>query len=124
MFLALENHGGLTTKVEGLLRLVNDVKSPWFGVNLDTGNFSVYDLDRISDVYDDIAKMAPYALNVQVKVMIAGSGGKKVPTDYNRLAKILTDAGYRGYIVLEYEEAEDPRQACPRCLDQIRQAFS
>jgi hypothetical protein len=38
VYLALENHGGLTEKVDGLLALVRDVKSPWFGVNLDTGN--------------------------------------------------------------------------------------
>ena len=39
VFLALENHGGLTTSVEGILELVRAVQSPWFGVNLDTGNF-------------------------------------------------------------------------------------
>ncbi|GIW90253.1 MAG: xylose isomerase [Pirellulaceae bacterium] len=115
--LALENHGGPTATVEGLLALVRDVKSPWFGVNLDTGNF------RSDDIYGDLAKAAPYAINVQVKVVITGPDGKKQPADFRRLAEILRHAGYRGYIVLEYEEAGDPRTECPRYLDQIREAF-
>jgi sugar phosphate isomerase/epimerase len=118
VFLALENHGGLTQTIEGMLGLVRDVKSEWFGVNLDTGNF------RGQDVYGDLARLAPYAINVQVKVTVSGPDGKQVPADFRRLAKILTDAGYRGYIVLEYEEREDPRVACPRYIDQLREAFS
>jgi sugar phosphate isomerase/epimerase len=118
VFLALENHGGLTTTVEGLLRLINDVKSDWFGVNLDTGNF------HTADPYADLVRIAPYAVNVQVKVSMNPSGGKKEPADYRRLAKILSDSRYRGYIVLEYEEKEDPREACPRQIDELRQAFA
>ena len=118
VFLALENHGGLTATAGEMLRLIRDVKSEWFGVNLDTGNF------RTDDVYGDLAKIAPYAINVQVKVVVSGPDGRKVPADFGRLAKMLTEAGYRGYIVLEYEEGEDPRVACPRYLDQLREAFS
>jgi len=118
VFLALENHGGLTSTVEGMLRLVRDVKSPWFGVNLDTGNF------HSDDIYGDLDRLAPYALNVQVKVTVSGPDRKKRPSDFRRLAGILRKAGYRGYIVLEYEEAEDPRRACPRYIEQLREAFA
>ncbi|MFH1265511.1 MAG: sugar phosphate isomerase/epimerase family protein [Planctomycetota bacterium] len=121
VFLALENHGGLTTKIEGIMRLVDDVKSPWFGVNLDTGNFR--SSSSLDEMYGDMARLAPYSLNVQVKVAVMGPDGKKAPSDFARLAQILTDAGYRGYIVLEYEEDEDPRVACPRYLDELRAAF-
>lgn len=116
--LCLENHGGLTADVEGMLQLVRAVRSPHFGVNMDTGNF------HGSDVYADLARIAPYALNVQVKVVVSGPDRSKQPTDFPRLARILADAGYRGYIVLEYEEAEDPRTACPRYMDEIRKAFT
>jgi len=118
VFLALENHGGLTTTVDGLLRLIGDVKSEWFGVNLDTGNF------YSADPYADLARIAPYAVNVQVKVSMNPGGSQKEPADYRRLAKILRDSRYRGYIVLEYEEKEDPREACPRQIDELRQAFA
>jgi sugar phosphate isomerase/epimerase len=122
VFLALENHGGLTTKIGGMMRLVDDVKSPWFGVNLDTGNFR--DWTTIDEMYADLAKLAPYSLNVQVKVSVAGRDGKKMPADFRRVAQILSEAGYRGYIVLEYEEDEDPRTACPRYIEQLREAFA
>jgi sugar phosphate isomerase/epimerase len=117
--LALENHGGLTTTPAGLLALVKDVKSPWFGVNFDSGNF------RGSDVYGELAQIAPYAINVQIKVVVAPAGARRQPSDFKRLAAMLKDAGYRGYIVLEYEETdEDPRTACPKHLDRLRESFT
>lgn len=115
--LALENHGGPTATPEGLLALVNDVQSPWFGVNLDTGNF------HTEDPYGDLAKVAAFAINVQVKVVTSGSNKQgKQPTDFKRIAKILRDVEYRGYVVLEYEEDEDPREACPSFVAQLREA--
>ncbi len=115
--LALENHGGPTATADGLLALVRDVKSPWFGVNLDTGNFHSH------DIYSEIAKVAPYALNVQVKVMISGPDEKKSPSNFKRLATIFREAHYRGYIVLEYEESGDPRAECPKHVSQLREAL-
>lgn len=118
IFLALENHGGPTATAKGLMTFVNDVKSPWFGVNLDTGNF------HSDDIYGELAEVAPYALNVQVKVAISGPDKKKRPADFERLAKILRDANYRGYVVLEFEEAGDPREECPKFVDQLREALA
>jgi len=115
--LALENHGGPTATAEGLLSIVRDVNSPWFGVNLDTGNF------HTEDIYADLAAAAPYALNVQVKVVVSGPDRKKQPTDFARLAGILREANYRGYVVLEYEEAGGIREECEKYLDQLREAF-
>lgn len=116
--LALENHGGPTATADGLLAFVKSVQSPWFGINLDTGNF------HSEDVYAELERCAPYALNVQVKVVTSGPDKRKVPTDYARLAKILREANYRGYIVLEYEEEGDPREECPKALSKLREAFA
>jgi len=118
VYLALENHGGLTATIEGLLGLVRSVKSPWFAVNLDTGNFNS------SDPYADLARLAPYAMNVQVKVSMHPAGGKREQADFKRLARIMSEAAYRGYIVLEFEEPEEPRAACPRYIEQLREAFT
>lgn len=118
VFLALENHGGPTATADGLLEFVRAVKSPWFGVNLDAGNF------RSDDVYGDLAKIAPYAINAQLKVTYPSADGTKRPLDFGRLARVMRDANYRGYIVLEFEEPGDPRQECPRLLADIRKAFA
>jgi sugar phosphate isomerase/epimerase len=117
IYLALENHGGPTATAEGLLSFVRDVNSPWFGVNLDTGNFAT------ADVYGDLAKAAPYAVNVQVKVVVSNDKKEKSPTDFKKLATLLREAHYRGYIVLEFEEKGDPREECPKYLDKMREAF-
>jgi sugar phosphate isomerase/epimerase len=118
VFLALENHGGLTAGVDNMLALVRDVNSPWFGVNMDTGNF------QSADIYGDLAKIAPYSLNVQVKVDIHPAGQPVQPSDFGHLARILKAAGYRGYIVLEFEKSGDPRIECKKYLEQIREAFA
>ena len=107
-----------TATADGLLKFVRDVNSPWFGVNLDSGNFR-----GTGDAYAELARIAPYALNAQIKVSMS-ENGKKVPADYRRLAQIMRDANYRGYIVLEYEEAGDVRAECARHIDELRAAFA
>jgi len=116
--LALENHGGITATPEQLLRLVKAVDSPNFGVNLDTGNF------HGADPYADLAKVAPYALNVQVKTEINAAGKPKVEADLSREIGILRDARYSGYVVLEYEAPEDPIKAIPRHIKILRSLIS
>jgi len=116
VYLALENHGGITATPEQMLRIVHAVDpSPWFGVNFDSGNF------RTEDPYGDLAQIAPYAVNAQIKVMMKPEGSGHEPADFSRIVDILKDAGYRGYIVLEYEEKEDPFEAIPPYLDQLRE---
>lgn len=117
VFLALENHGGITSTPEQMLSIVAGVDdSPWFGVNLDSGNF------RSDDPYRDLEKIAPYSVNVQIKVAVTRNGTKE-ESDFKRVIGILKDAGYRGYIVLEYEEREDPKTAIPRYIDRLRDAI-
>ena len=114
IFLALENHGGITATAEKMLRIIERVDaSPWFGVNFDSGNFAT------DDPYADLARIAPYAVNAQLKVSIL-PGGKRQPADFERIVRILKDAGYRGFVALEYEESESPFEAIPRVLDQLR----
>lgn len=117
IFLGLENHGGIVAEADGLLEIFQAVQSPWFGVNLDTGNF------HTADPYGDLARCAPYAVNVQVKVEMRARGGKSEPADLERIATILREATYQGYVALEYEAEEDPWAAVPRHLKELAAAF-
>jgi len=108
VILALENHGGITSTADQLLKLVRGVDHPLFAVNLDTGNF------RTEDPYADMAKFAPYAAVVQVKTEVQRKGKAKVPADFGRILDLLAAANFQGYFVLEYEAAEDPLTAIPR----------
>jgi sugar phosphate isomerase/epimerase len=117
VILALENHGGITATSEQLLALVKGVKSEAFGVNLDTGNF------RTADPYGDLEKLAPYAVVVQVKTEIA-PGGKNEKADFKRIVDILRKVNYSGWVVLEYEEKEDPKIAVPKHLAGLKKVLS
>jgi len=112
--LALENHGGITATPDQLLKLVEAIDAPNFGVNLDTGNF------RTADPYADLARIAPSAINVQVKTEITRAGKPKEEADLARIIRILREARYSGYVVLEYEAADDPMSAIPRHLKTLR----
>ncbi len=111
--LALENHGGIVTTAEQVLSVVKAVKSEWFGVNWDSGNF------RGPDPYEELARIAPYAVTVQIKTEVSPNG-KKVEADLGRVIGILKSAGYRGFVALEYEAKEDPKTVVPRYLQKIR----
>lgn len=114
VMLALENHGGITDTADHLLELVKPVNSPALGVNIDTGNF------HTRDPYADVARIAPYGVVCQVKTEVTPAGGKKQDADLGRVVKILKDANFHGYVVLEYEAAEDPTAAVPRHVRELR----
>jgi len=118
IFLGLENHGGIVSTAEEILGIVRAVKSPWLGINLDTGNF------HTEDPYADLVKIAPYAVNVQMKGEIHPRGKSNEPADLSRLVKILRNANYQGYVALEYESKEDPWTAVPRLLKQMKELFA
>jgi L-ribulose-5-phosphate 3-epimerase len=117
ILLALENHWGLTTKTENLLRIYKSVASPWLGINLDTGNFP-------GDPYAEIEKLAPYASIVQAKTYYGGGEWYTLDLDYNRIAKTLRNAKFKGWVSLEMEGKEDPATAVPKSLDVLRAAFA
>jgi len=114
--LALENHWGLTTRPENLMRIYNAVRSPWLGINLDTGNFA-------TDPYAGIEVLAPHAVIVQAETYYGGGEWYTLDLDYPRIARILRAAGFRGYVSLEMEGKEDASTAVPRSLAALRAAF-
>jgi sugar phosphate isomerase/epimerase len=114
--LALENHWGLTRTADGLLRILDAIESPWLGALMDTGNF-------MEDPYDDLARIAPHAVFVQAKTYFGGGEWYTLDLDYPRIARILADVGYQGFVSLEFEGKEDPEIGVPKSLAQLRDAF-
>lgn len=119
IFLGIENHGGIVAEPQELLEIVKAVKSPWVGINLDSGNF------HTADPYADLARIAPYAVNVQVKVEMRPKGVKEnQPADMGRVVQILREANYQGWVTLEYEAKEDPWKAVPAHLATLKELLS
>ena len=115
--LALENHWGLARTPEGLLRLLNQIQSPWLGGLMDTGNF-------LEDPYEKLEKIAPKTVFVQAKTYPGGGEWYTLDLDYKRIAKILATVNYSGYVSLEMEGKESPDTAVPKSLELLRNAFS
>jgi sugar phosphate isomerase/epimerase len=113
----IENHWGLTTRPENVLRIHKAVDSPWLGVNLDTGNYA-------GDPYAGIATLAPHASIVQAKTYYGGGEWYTLDLDYPRIGRILREAGFSGWVSLEMEGREAPETAVPKSLDVLRQAFA
>lgn len=114
--LGLENHWGLGRTADGVLRIVNEINSPWLQVTADTGNF-------LEDQYDQFEKLAPKAFLVQAKTYFGGGKWYTLDIDYKKIAEILKKSGYHGYISLEFEGNEDPLTAIPKSLALLRNAF-
>ncbi|MEC7409945.1 MAG: sugar phosphate isomerase/epimerase family protein [Planctomycetota bacterium] len=114
--LGLENHWGLGRTAAGVLRVINAIDSPWLRATLDTGNF-------LEDQYSQYQQLAPEAVFVQAKTYFGGGTWYTLDIDYERVAQILSDVDYRGYISLEFEGKESHETAIPKSLELLRNAF-
>jgi len=113
--LGMENHGGIVAEPDNILKIMHAVDSPWIGINFDSGNY------KTEDPYADLAKIAPYAVNVQFKTEIQRKGSPTPePSDYKRVIQILRDANYQGWFTLEFEGKEDPFENVPRVLAEVK----
>jgi L-ribulose-5-phosphate 3-epimerase len=114
--LAVENHWGISRTPEGLLRIVNAINSPWVGALMDTGNF-------LEDPYDKLKLIAPKTIYVQAKTYFGGGEWYTLDLDYKRIAKILADVNYTGYVALEFEGKAPADDAVPKSIAMLRKAF-
>jgi len=115
--MALENHWGLTTSIDTLLKIHKMVNSPWLGINLDTGNYP-------GDAYQGIAQLAPHATIVQAKTYYGGGEWYTLDLDYKRIAGLLRQAGYGGWVSLEMEGKQEPRSAVSKSFQVLKEAFA
>ena len=125
VIIGVQNHGDFIKTAGDLISLIKRVDSPWCGAIVDTGYF------RADDVYAEMAKAAPYAVNWQVKQSPYGVEKEaEAPTDLKRLLKIVRTSGYRGYLPIETLSPRsgggnyDPFTAVPKFLGELRQAIA
>ena len=122
-----ENHGGPSTSdPNALIALIKAVNLPTFGTLPDFGNFpreggrGKYTID----VYDAIARMMPYAKGVSAKSYDFDDSGRETMLDFARIMKIVTDAGYHGFVGIEYEgdrlSEPDGIKATKKLLESLR----
>ena len=117
----VENHGGLSSNGQWLSSVMKKVNLSKCGTLPDFGNF--HDYDR----YKGIAELMPFAKGVSAKSHDFDDEGNEIHTDFYRAIKIVLDAGYDGYIDVEYEGSklseDDGIIATKKLLERVRDQF-
>lgn len=98
----VENHGGLSSHGEWLAGVMKSVGMENCGTLPDFGNFQLGD-GKQYDRYKGVRELMPFAKAVSAKSHDFDEEGNETHTDYFKMMKIVLDAGYRGYVGVEYE---------------------
>jgi L-ribulose-5-phosphate 3-epimerase len=124
----VENHGGLSSNGEWLAGVMEMANHPRVGTLPDFGNFCIERSENGCkeeyDRYKGVKEMMPYAKGISAKTHEFDANGNEVHTDYTRMMKIVLDAGYRGYVDIEYEgdglSEEEGIIATKKLLEKVR----
>jgi sugar phosphate isomerase/epimerase len=119
----VENHGGLSSDGQWLAGVMSAVDMPNCGTLPDFGNFGDYDR------YQGVRELMPWAKGVSAKSHEFDAQGNEVRTDYFKMMKIVLDAGYHGYVGIEWEgeKPEDEKEGVmltKRLLERVREELS
>lgn len=100
----VENHGGLSSNGAWLAGVMKMVNLPNCGTLPDFGNFVINrKTGEEYNRYKGVKELMPYAKAVSAKTHDFDKEGNETKTDYVKMMKIVLDAGYRGYVGIEYE---------------------
>lgn len=98
----VENHGGFSSDGKWLSAVIQQVNSPFCGTLPDYGNFRIRE-NVTYDRYAGVKDLMPFAKGVSAKSHDFDENGNEIHTDYGKMLQIVKDAGYTGYIGIEYE---------------------
>lgn len=123
----VENHGGLSSNGQWLTGVMKLVNHPNCGTLPDFGNFRVSQ-NEMYDRYKGVTEMMPYAKAVSAKTHDFDERGEETETDYHKMMKIVLDAGYRGFVGIEYEGEKmseaDGIKATKKLLERVHDELS
>ena len=129
----VENHGGLSSNGAWLAAVMKQVKHPRCGTLPDFGNFCLDwnrrdEPDAWYDRYQGVTELMPFAKAVSAKSHDFDDTGNETQTDFRRMMKIVLDAGYRGYVGIEYEGGRlsevDGVKATKKLLETVREEIA
>jgi sugar phosphate isomerase/epimerase len=101
----VENHGGFSSRGSWLSSVIRNVGMVNCGTLPDFGNFRVGD-GEMYDNYLGTKELMPLAKGVSAKSRNFDENGNERDMDYTKLLQIVKDAGYRGFVGIEYEGRE------------------
>ena len=98
----VENHGGYSSNGKWMSDVIRKVNNPNCGTLPDFGNFRI-SADEEYDRYLGVKELMPFAKGVSAKSHEFDEEGNETETDFYKMLKIVKEAGYTGYIGIEYE---------------------
>ncbi|MCU0770700.1 MAG: sugar phosphate isomerase/epimerase [Verrucomicrobia bacterium] len=120
----VENHGGLSSNGTWLAGVMKMVNLPNCGTLPDFGNFRIAPGEEY-DRYQGIKELMPFAKGVSAKSYDFDEAGNETKMDYARILQIVTEAGYHGYVGIEYEGSRlgeyEGIRATRRLLERVRE---
>jgi sugar phosphate isomerase/epimerase len=123
----VENHGGLSSNGAWLAATIKKANHPRCGTLPDFGNFNVGGGQQY-DRYKGVAELMPFAKGVSAKSYDFDAEGNETTIDFKRMMKIVLDAGYHGYVGIEYEGRKlsepDGIRATKKLLERVRQELA
>ena len=123
----VENHGGLSSNGQWLSGVMKSVNMKNCGTLPDFGNFRIGG-GKTYDRYKGVKELMPFAKAVSAKSHDFDDNGNEIHTDYHKMMKIVIDAGYRGYVGVEYEGSKlseyDGIKATKKLLESVREKLS
>ncbi|MEL7497739.1 MAG: sugar phosphate isomerase/epimerase family protein [Planctomycetota bacterium] len=104
----VENHGGLSSNGQWLAQVIQKVDMDNCGTLPDFGNFRIRrDKNKAKEIWYDryigTASLMPFAKAVSAKSHDFDQEGNETKTDYMKMMQIVLDAGYNGWVGIEYE---------------------
>lgn len=103
----VENHGGNSSNGQWLGGVMKDINMKNCGTLPDFGNFCIKrganGCEEEYDRYKGVTELMPYAKAVSAKTYKFDEKGNCIETDYERMLKIVKNAGFKGYVGIEFE---------------------
>ncbi|NEW81264.1 MAG: sugar phosphate isomerase/epimerase [Mariniphaga sp.] len=116
VMVGIQNHNDFLKTADDVEEILQQVKSDWFGLILDIGSFRT-----TNNPYKEIEQVVPYAINWQIKETVF-INNVETKTDLKKIAAILKNSGYRGYIPIETLGAGDPKEKVTRFYGEVKEA--
>lgn len=116
VMIGMQHHNDFLYEAEEVIDILKRVDSEWFGLILDIGSL------RRGDPYEEIKKLAPYANYWFIKELVYVDGVAQ-PVNMKKIATLLKEVKYAGYISFESLTAGDPKQIVTSMVNDFRSVY-
>lgn len=111
----IENHGGISARADDIVRLMDEIASPWVRTCPDFGNFPP-DCNPL----EEIARTLPYAAVVHAKMNVFDDRGNATDVDVPGIINLLKEANFAGPYLVEFEGDLDEYEGTRKALTLLR----